>query len=506
MSQFFRNSRSLTVSDSSFSHVEGSQYIYTGPAYVIQRRSKKYSKHGEVRMLKRGDICKLRDIHIDKYQNRYWWRKGRNVDKTFCVAELDGRGGRLFTVVSYTGAEARKEFEEDLRKYLASVTSNALQVFAIDAGRIPSLIFWNELVPVAHFEKAVGILAQMYLLNVCRQLNCDGSELWLDTARGVLCCGPAGPDPDLPWRGLGIKNLPLTFDLLEEDNLLRLLSNYNSKQVDLAFMKAVYSMRQLGVIEGAASQPPNVVHALTDAPIAVASHCWKHPSDFFSNRRFLENGLTRFTIVDNGYPLCLDLNWDAGEAWLSQASNIFHSRQISFEDDLSCYQLFRMPAWLRSETDQPRVACKHPIYLFVRHPPDLLNCDASSLCFWSSREDGLSPLPTSTCLDLGLPVAFVLKADAGFSHSWPSEAYKLIDRYQLARGFDPTTSDFARHLGYHNIFQPIDDSIRFQEVEQESDPGRRSQGCKTYTSFWSSITAPFSSTVADNSDILTVGF
>ncbi|KAJ8079225.1 hypothetical protein PM082_021725 [Marasmius tenuissimus] len=168
MSHFFRNSRSLTVADSSFSHVEGTQYIYTGPTNIIQRRLKRHTKNGEVRMMKRSDICRIRDIHVDKYRNRYWWRKGRNVDKTFCLAELDGRWGRLFTVVSYTGPEARKEFEEEFRKYLTIVTSNALQVFAVVAGAIPSLIFWNELVPVAHFEEAVGILGQIYLLNICR--------------------------------------------------------------------------------------------------------------------------------------------------------------------------------------------------------------------------------------------------------------------------------------------------------------------------------------------------
>ncbi|KAJ8089575.1 hypothetical protein PM082_014831 [Marasmius tenuissimus] len=70
------------------------------------------------------------------------------------------------------------------------------------------------------------------------------------------------------------------------------------------------------------------------------------------------------------------------------------------------------------------------------------------------------------CCDLGLPV----QLDFGnnfFARSWSTDHYKLIRQYQTLRGFDPTTADFARHLGYGNIFQPLDDSDRFKDVHED---------------------------------------
>ncbi|KAK1230119.1 hypothetical protein PQX77_006796 [Marasmius sp. AFHP31] len=47
------------------------------------------------------------------------------------------------------------------------------------------------------------------------------------------------------------------------------------------------------------------------------------------------------------------------------------------------------------------------------------------------------------------------------------KSYKSLYQYQIARGFDPTTADFARHLGYGNIFQPLDDADRFDNVHED---------------------------------------
>ncbi|KAJ8090484.1 hypothetical protein PM082_002372 [Marasmius tenuissimus] len=45
-----------------------------------------------------------------------------------------------------------------------------------------------------------------------------------------------------------------------------------------------------------------------------------------------------------------------------------------------------------------------------------------------------------------------------------------MHQYQLNRGFDPSTIDFARHVGYdQNIFRPVNNSERF-EIQEESPP------------------------------------
>ncbi|KAJ8083397.1 hypothetical protein PM082_009269 [Marasmius tenuissimus] len=48
-----------------------------------------------------------------------------------------------------------------------------------------------------------------------------------------------------------------------------------------------------------------------------------------------------------------------------------------------------------------------------------------------------------------------------------TENYQLIHRYQLLRAVDPTTTNFARPLGYDFTFQPVSDKNRFAEAYEE---------------------------------------
>ncbi|KAK1223644.1 hypothetical protein PQX77_013466 [Marasmius sp. AFHP31] len=49
-----------------------------------------------------------------------------------------------------------------------------------------------------------------------------------------------------------------------------------------------------------------------------------------------------------------------------------------------------------------------------------------------------------------------------------SEGYKLLRDYQIARGFDPTTTDFARHCGYLNpLYRPAKMEVsRFKDISE----------------------------------------
>ena len=114
----------------------------------------------------------------------------------------------------------------------------------------------------------------------------------MDAARGVLCCGPEGPDPILPWKGLGIKSLPVSVDILQEETFFRFLINLKSKQVDLNFIEALYSGRQSCVV-GTTILQPTVISTLTNVSISVANHVWEARDDCLSDRTCLENGLTR---------------------------------------------------------------------------------------------------------------------------------------------------------------------------------------------------------------------
>ncbi|KAL0568881.1 hypothetical protein V5O48_013093, partial [Marasmius crinis-equi] len=110
---------------------------------------------------------------------------------------------------------------------------------------------------------------------------------------------------------------------------------------------------------------------------------------------------------------------------------------------------------------------KKPIYLFV--PPlststPSEDCTTSSLHYWSLDPTGDHPLPTEIRQNLGLPVELFLEIRPTCQYRWDNERYKWMHEYQLARGFDPKTPDYARHLGYP-IFQVQSDSDHFEEVD-----------------------------------------
>ncbi|KAF9254905.1 hypothetical protein L218DRAFT_847720, partial [Marasmius fiardii PR-910] len=73
--------------------------------------------------------------------------------------------------------------------------------------------------------------------------------------------------------------------------------------------------------------------------------------------------------------------------------------------------------------------------------------------FWSHDPSGHDSLSPHMCRYLGLPINLSVTLDY-CQNSWPTKFYKALHNYQVARGFDPTTTDFAQSLG-HPIFEII---------------------------------------------------
>ncbi|KAK1216698.1 hypothetical protein PQX77_020668 [Marasmius sp. AFHP31] len=97
-----------------------------------------------------------------------------------------------------------------------------------------------------------------------------------------------------------------------------------------------------------------------------------------------------------------------------------------------------------------------------------LDLATSSLHYWSFDTDGHSKLSDHLCNELGLPLKLRLYPHTR-SYTWPNGAYSSLRQYQLLRGFNTSTADFARSLGFdENIYQPLSDSDQFAEVTQES--------------------------------------
>ncbi|KAF9255156.1 hypothetical protein L218DRAFT_950984 [Marasmius fiardii PR-910] len=70
------------------------------------------------------------------------------------------------------------------------------------------------------------------------------------------------------------------------------------------------------------------------------------------------------------------------------------------------------------------------------------------------------------CKYLGLP--FKLSLQVFYQQcTWPTEVYKILHDYQIARGFDPQTTDFARFMGYQP-WEVVPLETRFQELDKGS--------------------------------------
>ncbi|KAJ8087462.1 hypothetical protein PM082_006292 [Marasmius tenuissimus] len=303
----------------------------------------------------------------------------------------------------------------------------------------------------------------------------DAKELWVDSTRGEICRGPEGPKSDIKWNRwfFEMENLPLTSELLQEDVFMRFLASQKSKEADRAFVRAIGDHVDCDVNVPESCHRPTIFSTLTATPIAFANNVWTGRKGFVE-RKVLEDGLTRFRLDKDAEGwFWLWLNEDVEEAWLFQSSNIFQSRGISLEDDLGVYKLVYPRVYGSGHLDEtPSTSQRRrqqPIYLFIRPPPrNPLDDDTLRLHFWSFHENGQHRLSPESCRNFGLPLELDFFHRKIYSKSWSTSSYQLIRRYHTLRSFDPTTPDFARHLGFDDhIFQPIHHSDRFTEVDQE---------------------------------------
>ncbi|KAJ8087342.1 hypothetical protein PM082_006172 [Marasmius tenuissimus] len=136
------------------------------------------------------------------------------------------------------------------------------------------------------------------------------------------------------------------------------------------------------------------------------------------------------------------------------------------------YRYAELTGGLWHSPDTIRRRRRQSLYLFVHlPPPDFDDNNTYSPPFWSFHEDGQHRLSRKACDYFGVSssLSCSYRGPGLYSYSWSTNDYKHLHEYQLGRGFDPKTINFARHLGYgDNIFQPIDDSDRFEEVLEEN--------------------------------------
>ncbi|KAL0578867.1 hypothetical protein V5O48_003147 [Marasmius crinis-equi] len=300
------------------------------------------------------------------------------------------------------------------------------------------------------------------------QMGClEDSSLWMDTSRGVFCHGPEGPWCDFGNGFEFNEDLSLDAELVKEDILVRYLTSRKQDR------KVVEGLWWWGGPSQLTVDRPAVVSTLTDTILAVGSGGWEEEWGCVGEREELANGATRFTLQHDGMYMDLRLWFDWGsearEDWLAQAPSVFHAHGIFLEGDMdtytnACLELVLprlLTGWLSHSKAKQRRRQKWPIYLFIPQH--------SASTFWSFDPDGQNAITTDLCHYLGLPIS--LEQDECWESSCPTEVYKAMETYQIARGFDPNTTEFARHNQFRTFeiteqpftgrFEEIDDSGAF---------------------------------------------
>ncbi|KAK7045850.1 hypothetical protein VNI00_007272 [Paramarasmius palmivorus] len=150
----------------------------------------------------------------------------------------------------------------------------------------------------------------------------------------------------------------------------------------------------------------------------------------------------------------LKLEHSFDKIWLSQSSKIFNELNV-IDIDKECYWLFERCYFIEiksrsvaSELGNP--LCEGHVYLFIEPPFISLTEDKSWRTrphFWSHNETGDPKMSEEECAWLYLPEVTVTRPNS-IRHYWPEEVYKAIEEWQIARGFDPKTSDWAQSMGY----------------------------------------------------------
>ncbi|KAK1234749.1 hypothetical protein PQX77_002043 [Marasmius sp. AFHP31] len=416
LSGFFHKARNLRITGGNFNQVQRDQYNNYNYTTIFQAREEEVTEFDEYYRVKRGALLKLKDIGHSTSPRRWvdgdgneWEEEGPRVDRTICTARVLEQPGMVFTVVQYSGPDARRAFEDDFRMLSRILNSTASQIYGYTKSEIPSLILYNEMIPAAHLDE--GGLGHIYLGSIVRQLGCvlgnwgTSNELWMDCGRGVFCRGPPGPASLALLGGFRIGDIPLEADFLREDVLLRFLASLKSKEVDHDVIWQLTSgLRRLWPQSRRVSQP-TVISRLTNTPIAVADNTWGIRHGNLSDVKSLENGLTRFTLTHPPQYISLQWNCNADEDWMSQAWNIFGACGISLEDGLSVYELVFPDASLES-INIPSVGFSEA-QRTAKHHPSIIGLFTKTAGLLSHMEPvAASAFPSSSGSNIGFTFNF----------------------------------------------------------------------------------------------------
>ncbi|KAK7024149.1 hypothetical protein VNI00_016527 [Paramarasmius palmivorus] len=508
--------------------VNHSQTITAEVVHINSQREMErteYDEAYEFEQVKRGQIYALKRLHTGDASEWWGWEwelkdgeLGHQQTK-YTVAFYEGEDAQFYW---------ERDFEHFSRAGLGK--PDAWQLYGLNRSKIPFLIFHDglnqfvvELVPLAHFYKE-SLWGDLYVWMLTEQLHCHESRIWLNM-EGNLCKGLKGPyikvdssttsfdiivppSAQMLQDDIFVNFLQQSFSLQLEQDVLRYASlhltrtylddlfpeptNYHpssdhvhshwtfKSRLESLFRNLPYHL-PLNVIDGLRF---DTVYSTSRGAVARwprGKRFWEANYGGLVNKTNMGDGLIRFKLDDPEY-VRVSFKYphdDFKKSWLAQSSRIIDAHGVSGMEE-KCFivnpphfELFtpqfghhRYPITLK---DLP------PIYLFIYPPPSPLSISElkswekghTHTHFWSLDKNGQSEISEEECRRWGIAklIPWIVWGCL-MLFSWSTDVYTPLRKWQVARGFDPTTTDWAQSWGYPEweIIGGKEEEARFEGV------------------------------------------
>ncbi|ESK86064.1 hypothetical protein Moror_9378 [Moniliophthora roreri MCA 2997] len=501
--------------------VEGSQYNTTHTIHdnrtvqVVCQERKEHTIWDEYERVRTGNVNLIKTVgtsdiisecDISKY-DASWWLCNRRVvaRRTISVARIRGEDKEAeFLYVGYSGPEAFQAFKRDFDEFSTVKHPNVAQLFGYNDSQhgLPALIFYDALIPLnsvlsanqAHLWATLYFRIQLHAVGMFNdKFLFDVGELWIESRSGALRRGPwvqsharlyrlSAAPPTLRLDPLSIQTYSDTNVIV--DYLVRILP------IDIILKLISAQDKRYHSWLGAEAWPylatslwkPDQSRIIARWTGLVRYACVDRRLWIKERKIVMEDGSVRIEFADaEGFlpplPLKYELFHDSERlgiwsVWLAQAHSIFSQLGIHEGkwEEYSITTRFELSFYYMAY--RKKSASKKPTYLFVRPIPRPSDNEttwrswAKSVYFWSFDPFGREEISESKRISLGLP-SFRIEIHLWYT-SWNFNTYKVMERFQHFKGFDPTTTDYAHSLSYP-IIQVVEDKDCFQELGESND-------------------------------------
>ncbi|KAK7020749.1 hypothetical protein VNI00_017604 [Paramarasmius palmivorus] len=501
--------------------VRGNQINHT-KTIIISRATKrsKRDEYDEFEYVKRGDIVTVKDIHYKELEVREWepqgegrWVAGRLLRKTkrriFAIElKSDQKSSHKFTAFTYEDDDAHSFWEDDFREFSRNRTTDSLQLFGLNRSEIPMLIFHHELVPLAHFHKS-SFWGDIYLAYLSRSKDWWLERIWMDESTGTLCCGPDGPAWMRNFTSAHERIIvPTSREMLENDASFRFLSKFTSKALNdyvLGWAQRQWECIHLNdLLPNVAGDLPSEDRQRFDwrAEYPYLEHVWRDtdchfPVDIIGSLRFdtiyspTRGAVARLAQVDRPWTF-----------WETHADESSIGRYVSIEipsPGLRISRISRQYDGLAAFFRLCDAEAPPPIHLVLYPPPMCISelkrwldgdipthfwfCDETGQMSEDELEEwGIPELVP--CLSPTLQHDFLKLASL---RSLPPHICKALRDWQIVQGYDPSTADYARYMGYPEyeiVNEPWPRQAETSESHQAEDQEEEKEEAPIYESTW----------------------